>query len=102
MPDTAYTERLMKMESSLQRIADNQVQSIESSKLMRENIEKLNLIILGNGEQVGLSEKTRNHEYKFTRIEEKEKNAGKHIWALYTAAAAGVADFFCRLFFNKG
>lgn len=102
-------ENTVKMTNALQRVEDRL--DVESRKLkeiqdtmnrrldvIQENTEKINVLILGNGIMPGLAEESRNNKADITAMKEKEKNWGKHVWALYIGVCGAVVEYFLRFF----
>lgn len=102
MPDVA--ERMNKIEIAMQRMIDTQTTKQESDNkiisAIHINIEKLNALIIGDGKSAGLVENDREHKKRLDVFDEKEKNKGKHIWALWLAFVAGFIEFIGRHVFK--
>jgi len=83
-------ERLSSLESKVdvlvERVENHKNSVEESNNLMRENIEKINKILLGDG---GDFDGVVHHVKLLSKHHEEKK---KHIWALWAAMIAGAVS----------
>jgi hypothetical protein len=88
-------ERTIKMEHALQKVAEMQAyrndRDNQAMILMQENINKLNMVILGSGMDAGMAERLRV-------LENKEKNWGKQVWALWLTILSIISGLVIKYF----
>lgn len=100
MPIEQIQERLSKMEAAIQRVADLQAAKVESDqsliRALEQNIEKLNIIILGDGKSPGLSELVRGHGVKFSDLEKQTTAKRVQTGAFAVAGFGWLLDFVSR------